>query len=1163
MAEWRPASGIEFAPALAKRLNTFFDRLAESYPDKVVIHFNRDHKKLAERGTELRRLAGYGEDNERFFADFGFTYVNALKQKTDSHGTYEDLIARLKEAFPDGIVCLYQAAAFRDDLSYFARKKMRTAKQILKNAGVLRERRPDEVIRPEEDTDDFDAPAEKQTAKVAETVVKEAAPAVEEPVVPVAEEPTAEEPVAEQSAEPAVEPVAEEAAAVEETPAAEETVAEETPEEPVPAAKADANAPIVRDDGTIPALDEESDEATPYAEGSIYGDDLRYAHVGDFEFELTEDGKGYRLTYYMGASRTVTIPSVCNDLPVTEIGPSAFRSINNVAVLQIERLILPKKLKAIRCVFRDSPRIRKVVFPETLEYVEPDAFVYTDWGMDDGKEMTVEGEGLLLRVHPHPDDNGVLRIPDGVRNICCSFPADEMERVKTVILPDSVELIGMNAFRGCDRIEMIRMGDRVTSIGAGAFYGDLSLSTISLPDSLRYIGDFAFYNCRSLPDLLIPDSVEQVGQNLFVTMRRDFMISIPERLADAFRDCKYATHVRQPGEEGDLFASCRLRFDYLTDEDAYRLGACILDAPTVKIPAEYRGKPVIAVGTNAFRGLSKLQTVVLPDTVTRLHSCAFHDCPSLSAVEMPGVERIDSFAFDHLDALETLTVPVTTVSVGYGGIVRGCDNLRRIFLHEGRSALKKTIESRLLGSEIELVTIPREPGANEVYRLLRDGSGYEVLLGFPTGDSVSVPASYRGLPVKRVGPYAYADGYAVADIILPEMLEEIGDSAFRYITGPVSVTIPDSVKTIEGYAFAAGTVAEVKFGSGLVSIGEHAFDRCRLVSLILPEGVTDVAPNAFDDNRNLSVILAPTALVPTIRPSRFEKTDKGFESVPMSVRVFSVSEITEEKKEEELRNTHFDMVENKDGKSVTVRAFIRGALTDVEVPAEFRDLPVTVIGERAFYDCRGLRSVVLPDTVQVIGDDAFSRCIDLNVLTLGNGLIRIGKSAFYRTAIETLTIPDSVEEIGKFAVLSCTALRTVYVPSQVASAFSHTDLDVITRDVGNRSASDREQLAAIRAAMAKDRDDASRRAASSDLMQSASNEAATLIADYEIERREKEDAERRRDIEREALLRELQNQNETIRNNSGLRLIVSSKARALRHQARDRIAEIEKALKDL
>ena len=1166
MAEWNPASGTEFAPALAKRLNTFFDRLAECYPDRVVIHFNRDHKKLAERGTELRRLAGYGDDNEKFFSDFGFTYINALKQKTDSHGTYEELIEKLKAAFPDGIVCLYQAAEFRDDLSYFARKKMRTAKQILKNAGVLRDKRPDEVIRPEDDTEDFDVPAEKTAAAPAKAEKAETpvAPVAEEPVA-VAEEPVAEEPVAEEPAaeEPKTEePVAEEAVAEEapvepvaETPA-EEPAAEEEPVEEEPAEEEKpvaASEPVVREDGTIPSLDEESDEATPYAESSIYGDDMRYAHVGDFEFELTSDGKGYSLTYYMGASRTVTVPSVCNGLPVTEIGPSAFRSINNVAVLQIERLILPKKLKAIRCVFRDSPRIRKVVFPDTLEYVEPDAFIYTDWGMDDGKEMTVEGEGLLLRVHPHPDDNGVLRIPDGVRNVCCSFPADEMERVKTVILPDSVELIGMNAFRGCDRIEMVRMGNRVTSIGAGAFYGDLSLSTISLPESLKYIGDFAFYNCRSLPDILIPDSVEGVGQNLFVTMRSDFMISIPEHLSEAFRECKYATHVRKPGEEGDLFASCRLRFDYLTDEDAYRLGACILDAPTVSIPDEYRGKPVIAVGTNAFRGLSQLETVVLPDTVTRLHSCSFHDCPKLSVIEMPGVERIDSFAFDHLPALETLTVPVTCFSVGYGGIVRGCENLHQIFMHDGRSALKKTLESRLPGGEIELVTVPREAGTNEVYRKLRDGSGYEVLLGFPVGDSISVPASYRGLPVKRVGPYAYADGYAVNDIILPEMLEEIGDSAFRYVNGPISVTVPDSVVKIEAYAFAAGTIAEVKFGSGLREIGEHAFDRCRLVSLILPEGVVDVAPNAFDDNRHLSVVLAPTALVPTMRPSRFEKTEKGFESIPMSVRVFSVTDISEDKKEEELKNAHFDMVENADGRSFTVRTFIRGALTDVEVPAEFRDLPVTAIGDRAFYDCRGLKSVVLPDTVQVIGDEAFSRCIDLNVLTLGNGVVKIGKSAFYRTAIETLTIPDTIEEIGKFAVLSCTALRTVYVPSHVATAFSHTDLDVITHDVLNRSTADRDQLAAIRAAAGQ-----TAGAASQD---TPSDEAR--IADYEIERREREDAERRRDIEREALLRELQNQNETLRNNSGVRLLVSSKARALRKAAHDRIVEIERALKNM
>lgn len=141
MMKWIPKSGKEIDARTMKRLETFFERLLEAYPERVVIHFNRDFKKLAERGTALRRLAGYGEDNEAFFADFGFTYINALQRQAESHGTYEELVARLKEAYPDGIVNLYEADAFRADLSYFARKKRRTAKHILRQAGVLRDRK--------------------------------------------------------------------------------------------------------------------------------------------------------------------------------------------------------------------------------------------------------------------------------------------------------------------------------------------------------------------------------------------------------------------------------------------------------------------------------------------------------------------------------------------------------------------------------------------------------------------------------------------------------------------------------------------------------------------------------------------------------------------------------------------------------------------------------------------------------------------------------------------------------------------------------------------------------------------------------------------------------------------------------------------------------------
>ena len=55
---WTPISGKEIDARVMRRLCTFFDRLLEAYPDRTVIHFNRDFKKLAERGTELRRLAG-------------------------------------------------------------------------------------------------------------------------------------------------------------------------------------------------------------------------------------------------------------------------------------------------------------------------------------------------------------------------------------------------------------------------------------------------------------------------------------------------------------------------------------------------------------------------------------------------------------------------------------------------------------------------------------------------------------------------------------------------------------------------------------------------------------------------------------------------------------------------------------------------------------------------------------------------------------------------------------------------------------------------------------------------------------------------------------------------------------------------------------------------
>ena len=76
----------------------------------------------------------------------------------------------------------------------------------------------------------------------------------------------------------------------------------------------------------------------------------------------------------------------------------------------------------------------------------------------------------------------------------------------------------------------------------------------------------------------------------------------------------------------------------------------------------------------------------------------------------------------------------------------------------------------------------------------------------------------------------------------------------------------------------------------------------------------------------------------------------------------------------------------------------------VEIPAEIDGLPVTTIGNDAFWGCTSLTSVTIPDSVTEMGWGVFSEC----------------------TSLESITIPDSVTKIGYSAFYQCTRLTDVY-----------------------------------------------------------------------------------------------------------------------------------------
>ena len=110
-----------------------------------------------------------------------------------------------------------------------------------------------------------------------------------------------------------------------------------------------------------------------------------------------------------------------------------------------------------------------------------------------------------------------------------------------------------------------------------------------------------------------------------------------------------------------------------------------------------------------------------------------------------------------------------------------------------------------------------------------------------------------------------------------------------------------------------------------------------------------------------------------------------------------------------------------------------------KVTYEGVEYPVESIGQYAFYNCSGLTSITIPNSVTSIGDQAFWRCIGLTSITIPNSVTSIGGSAFSGCkGLTSITIPNSVTSIGGSAFNNCYALTSITIPNSVTSIENYT-----------------------------------------------------------------------------------------------------------------------------
>ena len=86
----------------------------------------------------------------------------------------------------------------------------------------------------------------------------------------------------------------------------------------------------------------------------------------------------------------------------------------------------------------------------------------------------------------------------------------------------------------------------------------------------------------------------------------------------------------------------------------------------------------------------------------------------------------------------------------------------------------------------------------------------------------------------------------------------------------------------------------------------------------------------------------------------------------------------------------------------------------------------------AFSGCTSLTSITIPNSVTNIGYSAFDSCTSLTSITIPNSVTSIGNSAFRGcTSLSSIIIPNSVTSIGHSAFSNCFALKSIVIPVSV------------------------------------------------------------------------------------------------------------------------------------
>lgn len=418
-------------------------------------------------------------------------------------------------------------------------------------------------------------------------------------------------------------------------------------------------------------------------------------------------------------------------------------------------------------------------------------------------------------------------------------------------------------------------------------------------------------------------------------------------------------------------------------------------------------------------------------TVTKIGNQAFYQCSGLTKVEIPNtVKSIGEFVYDNgyswynssvfaQSGITEITIPNSVVEIGSNSFYR-CYNLKKLIIEDGNSTLSlgygyiTTWQNEIYGlfadTKLEEVYI----GRDLFYQYKYYGNQYTIS---PFKASTRTDISSRptiqiatfGNQITTIPIGLFSGCNTLENIILGQNTTKIDNSAFAN-TAVESIVLPNSLDSICPNAFyGCGNLKSINIIDNIKYVGDAAFSNCvALSSITIGNGCTMISPSCFRGCVSLLSVNIPDN-VTTIGPSAFSEC-ASLSSIVLSTSIDSI------------------------GPS----CFSRTGIKSIVLPNSLKS-----ISSQCFYDCKSLETIAFPDGLLSIGASAFEGCTSMNAIKLPESVRGLSSKAFFEdNSLMSITVKNSNpititdDVFGNMSYL----MGTLYVPIGYLNDYETADV---------------------------------------------------------------------------------------------------------------------------